>query len=85
MTVDEVMLDASRHDPVTQTVRSQHITIGSGHVSVRPIRLRYAWPSELDLMAQLAGLRLRSRWANWAGDPFTAPSTGHVTIYERPA
>jgi SAM-dependent methyltransferase len=82
---DGVMLDASVHDPVTQTVRARHITLGDGSVRVRPIRLRYAWPAELDLMAQLAGLRLRSRWASWGGEPFTASSTGHVSVYERPA
>ncbi|HYZ99189.1 MAG TPA: class I SAM-dependent methyltransferase [Acidimicrobiales bacterium] len=85
LSVDEVMLEASLHDPVAQRVRTQHVTIGNQNVSVRPVRIRYAWPSELDLMAELAGLRLRSRWDSWAGDPFTASSGSHVTVYERPA
>ena len=44
---------------------------------------RYVWPSELDLMARLAGLRLRNRWADWAGAPFTSDSAEHVSVYER--
>ena len=48
-----------------------------------PGRLRYAWPSELDLMARLAGLRLRHRWADWRRSPFTSQSPSHVSIYER--
>jgi hypothetical protein len=44
--------------------------------------MRYAWPSELDLMAELAGLRLRDRWADWNRAPFDASSTKHVTVYE---
>ena len=48
-----------------------------------PVRLRYAWPAELDLMAQLAGLELKQRWGNWDKAPFTAESGKHVSIYER--
>jgi hypothetical protein len=46
------------------------------------VQLRYAWPSELDLMAQLAGMRLRERWASWKREPFTAQSPAHVSVYE---
>jgi hypothetical protein len=80
---DEVTLNATLHDPVAQTVRSQHVTIGDGGVRMWPIALRYAWPAELDLMAQLAGMRLRSRSGAWSGDPFTATSRFHVSVYER--
>jgi hypothetical protein len=52
-------------------------------VGMYPVRLRYAWPSELDLMARLAGLRLRERWGGWVREPFTASSVKHVSIYER--
>jgi len=45
---------------------------------------RYVWPPELDLMAQLAGLRLRERWGGWRGEPFTPESTTHVSVYEKP-
>jgi hypothetical protein len=46
------------------------------------VRIRYAWPSELDLMARLAGLRLRERHGGWQGEPFTATSARHVSVYE---
>jgi len=45
--------------------------------------LRYAYPAELDLMARLAGLRLRNRWGGWHKEPFTSDSRGHVSVYER--
>ncbi len=51
--------------------------------SMYPGRLRYAWPSELDLMARLAGLRLRERWGDWRRSPFTSQSRSHVSVYER--
>jgi hypothetical protein len=44
---------------------------------------RYVWPSELDLMARLAGLRLEDRWAGWNRSPFTADSTRHITMYKK--
>ena len=48
-----------------------------------PIVCRYAWPSELDLMARIAGLRLNERWAGWEREPFTATSKRHVSVYAR--
>jgi hypothetical protein len=48
-----------------------------------PVQIRYAWPSELDLMARLAGLRLRQRWGGWRRESFTASSTSHVSVYKR--
>ena len=80
---DSVGLDVSRHDPVTQRVASQHLLISESGVRLYPVQLRYAWPTELDLMAQLAGLRLRERWGGWKGERFTATSGSHVSIYER--
>jgi hypothetical protein len=52
-------------------------------VEVTPIVCRYAWPSELDLMARLAGLRCTQRWGGWTRQPFTATSTLHVSVYGR--
>ena len=49
------------------------------------IPFRYVWPAELDLMAELAGLRLRDRWAGWDRRPFTHESRHHVSIWEKPA
>jgi hypothetical protein len=46
---------------------------------------RYVWPAELDLMAELAGMTLRDRWADWPGAPFTGESRGHVSVWQKPA
>jgi hypothetical protein len=46
---------------------------------------RYAWPAELDLMARIAGLHLRERWAGWRREPFTSDSMAHVSVWEKPA
>jgi SAM-dependent methyltransferase len=81
---DGVRVDASRHDPVTQQITSAIIHIRADGTSVRPMRLRYVWPAELDLMARLAGLRLRDRWGDWNGGAFTAESRAHITVYQKP-
>jgi hypothetical protein len=83
VSVDEVKIEASRHDPVDQRVDSQQIIIRDGEVKMFPIHLRYAWPAELDLMARLAGLRLRERWAGWNREPFDSRANSHVSVYER--
>ncbi len=82
--VGGVKLEVSRHDPLTQRTFSQQVLITEEGVKLYPIRLRYAWPAELDLMARLAGMRLRERWSNWQREPFTAASTNHISIYELP-
>ena len=79
---DHVSIDLSRHDPVEQTVTSSHMYISESGMRLYPVKLRYAWPSELDLMARLAGMVLRHRWSDWQGSPFTASSTSHVSVYE---
>ena len=79
---DLVSLDVARHDPLAQRVDSQHLVFTESGTRLYPVQLRYAWPSELDLMARLAGLRLRLRWSDWAGAPFTSASTGHISLYE---
>jgi len=78
---DRIRLDASVHDSVNQRVSSQHAIISEAGVKLLPVAIRYAWPSELDLMARLAGLRLRERWADWDRSPFTAGSWKHVSVY----
>ena len=80
---DSVAIDASVHDPVTQTVTTQKLVVSDGIVRMLPIRIRYAWPSELDLMARLAGLRLRERYESFERRPFTAASQSHVSVYGR--
>ena len=79
---DTVELELSRHDAAAQRVSSQHLIIGESGSRLYPVQLRYAWPAELDLMARLAGLRLRDRWSNWDRAPFTSTSTGHISLYE---
>jgi SAM-dependent methyltransferase len=81
--VDRVMLDVSRHDAVGQVVTSQHVVLTREETRLFPVHIRYAWPSELDLMARLAGLRLRERWSGWRAQRFDASSSSHVSIYER--
>ncbi|HEY7628948.1 MAG TPA: class I SAM-dependent methyltransferase [Ilumatobacteraceae bacterium] len=81
--VDEVRFDVGRHDPVTQTLEESHVVLTAEGVRLFPIVCRYAWPSELDLMARLAGLRLKERWGGWCGEPFEATSRDHVSVYGR--
>ncbi|MDQ6877664.1 MAG: class I SAM-dependent methyltransferase [Candidatus Dormibacteraeota bacterium] len=69
-------------DVVSQAMTSHHFTLADGEIEHRPIPFRYVWPSELDLMAQLAGLWLRDRFGGWSGEPFTADSRSHVSIWE---
>lgn len=83
VTTDQVNIDASMHDPVAQTVLAQQVAITMAGTQLRPVHLRYAWPSELDLMARLAGLELRDRWGGWDRSPFTASSGMHISVYAR--
>ena len=82
VTADEVQLDVGQHDAAAQRVISQKVVITDGNVKLYPVQIRYAWPSELDLMAQLAGLRLRERWSNWQREPFSSESMHHISIYQ---
>ncbi len=79
---DQVELDVAAHDPLTQRIHSQHVIFTDSGTRLYPVQLRYAWPSELDLMARLAGLRLRERWSDWSGAPFMAASSSHISLYE---
>jgi Methyltransferase domain len=72
------------YDVVTQRLSGQHYHFDDGTVEASPTEMRYAWPSELDLMARLAGMRLRDRWAGWRREPFTGLSPSHVSVYEKP-
>jgi SAM-dependent methyltransferase len=81
--VDHLVLTATQSDPVDQRIDSQHVVFAAGGVRLYPVSIRWAWPAELDLMARLAGLRLRDRWAGWRRQPFDADSATHVSVYER--
>ena len=78
-----VWFEGSIHDAPRQVVNSQLVRLATDGVRLFPIRIRYAWPSELDAMARVAGLRLRDRWAGWNRQPFSADSGAHVSVYER--
>ena len=52
-----------------------------GRLELYPVQVRYAFPAELDLMARLAGLELRHRWAGWSKEPFSAAAQKHVSVY----
>ena len=80
----ELRLEASLHDSVHQKVKARIVSVTESGVRFHPLQARYCWPSELDLMARLAGLRLRDRWGGWNEEPFTAASSNHVTVYEKP-
>ncbi|HXQ72826.1 MAG TPA: class I SAM-dependent methyltransferase [Pyrinomonadaceae bacterium] len=82
VTTDIVELDVGHHDAAAQRVVSQKVVLNDGTVHLYPLQIRYVWPSEMDLMAQLAGLRLRERWSSWKRDSFTSESTKHISIYE---
>jgi SAM-dependent methyltransferase len=72
-------------DHSTQQYRGHYVEFGDGAGEYRTIPFRYVWPAELDLMAQLAGLRLRDRSAGWNREPFTTDSRSHVSVWEKPA
>jgi SAM-dependent methyltransferase len=73
------------YDVATQAMSSNYVEVAGGRGEYRSIPFRYVWPAELDLMAQLAGLRLRERWDGWTREPFTSESSQHVSIWEKPA
>jgi SAM-dependent methyltransferase len=73
------------YDTATQAMSSNYVEVSGGRGEYRSIPFRYVWPAELDLMAQLAGMRLRERWAGWAREPFTSDSQQHVSVWEKPA
>lgn len=77
-----VFLDVNVHDPKHQRVSVQLVVFEESGFRMFPVELRYVWPSELDLMAELAGLRLRERWGDWNREPFTGEGK-HVSVYER--
>jgi len=82
---EQAVIEVSQHDLVNQLVTSQWVWLSPTGIELRPVNIRYAWPSELDLMAQLAGLELEVRWGGWEKEPFTSASPRHVSVYKAPA
>lgn len=70
------------YEVATQAMSSNYIEVAGGKGSYRSIPFRYVWPAELDLMARLAGMRLRDRWEDWGRAPFTNESGKHVSVWE---
>jgi SAM-dependent methyltransferase len=81
--VDEVSLDVARHDPVSQQLVKNHVSLTTAGIALNPVVLRYAWPSELDLMARIAGFALVNRYGGWDRRPFDARSRLHVSVWRR--
>ena len=78
-------LGFDEYDVVSQGLVSHHYWIEDGKVDVLSPPFRYVWPSELDLMARLAGMTLRERWGAWTREPFTRDSTKHVSVWTKTA
>jgi SAM-dependent methyltransferase len=87
-----VVFDASEthwgvdeYDVLNQGLISHHFQVADGSVEMSSGPFRYVWPAELDLMARLAGMDLRERWAGWARAPFTSESRQHVSVWQKPS
>jgi SAM-dependent methyltransferase len=83
--VSETRWGLDEYDVAAQGLTSHHFELVDGRVERLSIPFRYAWPSELDLMAELAGMTLRERWSGWEREPFTSDSRKHVSVWEKPA
>lgn len=81
---DKMSIEVAELDSVQQMIRTTQAVFSEGTARLYPANHRYAWPSELDLMAQLAGMEREARWADWRGATFTDDSQAHVTVYRLP-
>ncbi|MDQ5822455.1 MAG: class I SAM-dependent methyltransferase [Actinomycetota bacterium] len=79
---DHVGID--QYDVARQGLTSHHFSTVDGKLERFSVPFRYAWPAEYDLMAQLAGMKLRERWSGWKREPFTSDSGKHVSVWEKP-
>jgi SAM-dependent methyltransferase len=82
-TVSASRLGFDEYDVALQGLISHHYSVVDGNLEVVSMPFRYVWPSELDLMARLAGMTLRERWSGWKREPFTGDSTTHVSVWEK--
>jgi SAM-dependent methyltransferase len=83
MTEEHVGID--EYDVASQGLISHHWNRIDGKMELHSVPFRYVWPAELDLMARIAGMRLRGRWAGWSREPFTSESRKHVSVWQKPA
>ncbi len=81
--VSEERLGFDEYDIANQGLISHHLKLVGGTWERFSIPFRYVWPSELDLMAELAGMRLRERWSGWQQEPFTSESRRLVAVWEK--
>lgn len=80
---DLLVLHASRYDSIAQRAVGQSIIVANGVIQTFPVQTRYNWPSELDLMARIAGLRLVKRVGGWCDEPFDSASRSYISIFQR--
>jgi hypothetical protein len=84
MDTDHVVLSVADRDEATQTISGQFVELRESGVRLRPYRIRYLYPEQLDALAAEVGLALVDRWASWDGASFTGASPDHVSVYGRP-
>jgi hypothetical protein len=82
--LSETHVGIDEYDAATQRLISHHFSLVDGGWELRSIPFRSVSPAELDLMARLAGMRLRERWSGWKREPFTAQSPRHISVWEKP-
>ena len=80
---DSVRIGVLKHDPVNQMLENSHVTLSATGTRFDPIVQRYAWPSELDLMANNAGLELINRWSGWNRELFDKDRARHISVYRK--
>jgi hypothetical protein len=80
---DETGWGIDEYDVANQGMTSHHINFVDGDLRRLSVPFRYVWPAELDLMAELAGLRLTERWEDWDRTPFTSESRNHISVWEK--
>jgi SAM-dependent methyltransferase len=81
-TVSDTKLGFDEFDVASQGLISHHYRVVDGELELLSVPFRYVWPSELDLMARLAGMTLRERWTSWTREPFTSESTKHISVWQ---
>ena len=83
VSIDSLEVNARLYNPATQTIEGTRMRLSTDGIVSWPIVFRYAWPSEIDLMARIAGLILVDRWGGWNGEAFTSTSDRHISVYGR--
>ncbi|MDO3684347.1 class I SAM-dependent methyltransferase [Micromonospora sp. C28ISP2-4] len=83
VTEDSATIRMHRYDRAAQTFVRQTVTFDASGVHLKPFAMRYAWPEQIDELAERAGLRLTERYADWDRSPFDADSRSHISVYRR--